>query len=344
VTPSPVPLTRDRVIRLLEKMRGVRVVVLGDAMLDRYLLGDTERLSPEAPVPVVTVKETRAALGGAANVAANVVAIGARCHLVATAGDDLHGRAFRDALRAAGLDDRTVLTVPGRPTTTKTRVIARGQQVVRIDEEVDAPLEPGPLEQITALLHDVLGDADALLLEDYNKGLLAAPLIVAAIAAALRRGMPVVVDPKYRHFFEYAGATVFKPNRRELEAALGAAVDLEHRDALPRALERLKVDNLLLTLGADGMVLVTKAREIVHLPSIAREVYDVSGAGDTVTAWVGTALAAGATLVEAATLANYAAGLEVGKAGVATVSPEEILAVHEERFDQVGMLRRGGIL
>jgi len=344
VTPSPVALTRDRVIRLLEKMRGVRVVVLGDAMLDRYLLGDTDRLSPEAPVPVVTVNETRAALGGAANVAANVAAIGARCHLVATAGDDLHGRAFREALGKAGLDDRTVLTVAGRPTTTKTRVMARGQQVVRIDEEVDAPLEPGMLERITALLHEALADADALLLEDYNKGLLAAPLIVAAIAAALRRGMPVVVDPKYRHFFEYAGATVFKPNRRELEAALGAAVDLEHRDALPQALERLKVDNLLLTLGPDGMVLVTKAREIFHLPSIAREVYDVSGAGDTVTAWVGAALAGGATLVEAATLANYAAGIEVGKAGVATVSPEEILAVHEERFDQVGMLRRGGML
>ncbi len=344
MTPAPAPLTRDRVLRLLERMRGVRVVVLGDAMLDRYLLGDTDRLSPEAPVPVVTVQETRAALGGAANVAANVVAIGARCHLVAAAGDDLHGRAFREALRAAGLDDRTVLTVAGRPTTTKTRVMARGQQVVRIDEEVDAPLEPGALERITALLHEAIADADALLLEDYNKGLLAAPLIVAGIATALRRGMPVVVDPKYRHFFEYAGATVFKPNRRELEAALGAAVDLEHRDALPRALERLKVDNLLLTLGADGMVLVTKAREIVHLPSIAREVYDVSGAGDTVTAWVGTALAAGATLLEAATLANYAAGIEVGKAGVATVSPEEILAVHEERFDQVGMLRRGGML
>ncbi len=344
MSPPHTPPSRDRVLRLLEKMRGVRVVVLGDAMLDRYLLGDTDRLSPEAPVPVVTVKETRAALGGAANVAANVVAIGARCHLVATAGDDLHGRAFREALGAAGLDDRTIVTVPGRPTTTKTRVMARGQQVVRIDEEVDAPLEPGTLERVTTLLHEALADADALLLEDYNKGLLAAPLITAAVAAALRRGVPVVVDPKYRHFFEYAGATVFKPNRRELEAALGAAVDLEHRDALPQALERLKVDNLLLTLGADGMVLVTKAREIIHLPSIAREVYDVSGAGDTVTAWVGAALAAGATLLEAATLANYAAGIEVGKAGVATVTPEELLAVHEERFDQVGMLRRGGML
>jgi D-beta-D-heptose 7-phosphate kinase/D-beta-D-heptose 1-phosphate adenosyltransferase len=223
-------------------------------------------------------------------------------------------------------------------------VVARGQQLVRIDEEVDLPLDPGALERLTALLQEALADADALLLEDYNKGLLTPPLITTAIGAALRRGVPIVVDPKYRHFFDYAGATVFKPNRRELENALGAAVDLEHRDALPRALERLKVDNLLVTLGHDGMVLVTKAREIVHLPSIAREVYDVSGAGDTVTAWVGAALAAGATLVEAATVANYAAGIEVGKAGVATVTPEEVLAVHEERFDQVGMLRRGGML
>ncbi|HJS46350.1 MAG TPA: PfkB family carbohydrate kinase [Gemmatimonadales bacterium] len=344
MTPPPAPPTRDRVLRLLERMRTVRVVVLGDAMLDRYLIGDTDRLSPEAPVPVVTVKDTRAALGGAANVAANVVAVGARCHLVASVGDDPHGRALREELGRAGLDDRTLVTVAGRATTTKTRVIARGQQVVRIDEEVEAPLEPSALERVTDLLHETLADADALLLEDYNKGLLAAPLITAAVAAALRRGVPVVVDPKYRHFFEYAGATVFKPNRRELEAALGAAVDLEHRDALPRALERLKVDNLLLTLGADGMVLVTKAKEIVHLPSIAREVFDVSGAGDTVTAWVGAALAAGATLVEAATLANYAAGIEVGKAGVATVTPEELLAVYEERFDQVGMLQRGGAL
>lgn len=344
MSPPPGPLTRDRVIRLLEKMRGVRVVVLGDAMLDRYLLGDTDRLSPEAPVPVVTVREARAALGGAANVAANVAAIGARCHLVAAVGDDLHGRAFREALRGVGLDERGLVTTPGRPTTTKTRVVARGQQVVRIDEEVDEAIGPSTMEAVTAHLHEALADADALLLEDYNKGLLSAPLITAAIAAALRRGVPVVVDPKYRHFFDYAGATVFKPNRRELEAALGAAVDLHHRDALPQALERLRVDNLLLTLGADGMVLVTKAGEIVHLPSIAREVYDVSGAGDTVTAWLGSALAAGATLVEAATLANYAAGLEVAKAGVATVSPEEVLAVHEERFDQVGRLRRGGVM
>jgi D-beta-D-heptose 7-phosphate kinase/D-beta-D-heptose 1-phosphate adenosyltransferase len=153
-----------------------------------------------------------------------------------------------------------------------------------------------------------------------------------------------VVDPKYRQFFEYAGATVFKPNRRELESALGAAVDLQNGNALPDVLTRLKVDNLLVTLGADGMVLVTKDGTLTQIPSIARQIYDVSGAGDTVTAWLGTALAAGASVREAAQLANYAAGVEVGKAGVATVSPEEVLAVHEERFDQIGKLRRGGLI
>ena len=165
-----------------------------------------------------------------------------------------------------------------------------------------------------------------------------------ALAVNPGTGAPVVVDPKYRQFFAYAGATVFKPNRRELESALGAAVDLQNRNALPEVLTRLKVDNLLVTLGADGMLLVTKDGGSLRIPSIARQVYDVSGAGDTVTAWLGTALAAGASLAEAAQLANYAAGVEVGKPGVATVSPEEVLAVHEERFDQIGRLRRGGVI
>ncbi|MGE0352274.1 MAG: D-glycero-beta-D-manno-heptose-7-phosphate kinase [Gemmatimonadales bacterium] len=342
-TPYP-PLSRDRVLHLLQKLPACRIVVAGDVMLDRYLLGDTDRLSPEAPVPVVTVREHRLALGGAANVAANVAAIGAQCQLVGIVGDDPHGRALRQELAAAGIDDRRVLSIADRPTTSKTRVLARGQQVVRIDEEVERLLEGRDLERLTEQLIEALTDADALLLEDYNKGALAPPLIQAAMEAARRRGVPVVVDPKYRQFFSYAGATVFKPNRRELESALGAAVDLQHRNALPDALDRLEVDNLLVTLGADGMVLVTKDRRITHVPSIAREVYDVSGAGDTVTAWLGTAVAAGASVMEGAILANYAAGVEVAKAGVATVSPDEVLAVHEEKYDQIGKLRRGGLI
>ncbi len=343
-TPVPGPFTRDRLTQLLEKMRGRRIAVVGDVMLDRYLIGDTERLSPEAPVPVVTVHEHRSALGGAANVAANVAAIGATANLVGVVGDDQDGGALRRDMVAAHLDDRFMLTMAGRPTTSKTRVVARGQQVVRIDEEVDTLLDAVEGEKLGARVEEALADADALLLEDYNKGALTPTVIRAALGLARKRGLPTVVDPKFRQFFAYEGATVFKPNRRELEAAMGAAMDLKHRNAIPQALERLKVDNLLLTLGAEGMLLVTKDRAVTHIPSIAREVYDVSGAGDTVTAWVGTALAAGATLIEAAHLANYAAGVEVGKSGVATVSPAEVLAVHEERFDQIGRMRREGLI
>jgi len=340
----PAPMPRDRVLKLIDRMAGSRIVVIGDLILDRYLLGDTDRLSPEAPVPVVSVREHRSALGGAANVAANVAAMGATCRLVGVVGDDPTGRALRAEMATLRLTDEFVETTAGRPTTSKTRVLARGQQVVRIDEEVDRLLEKEYLQRVMAKAEEALADADALLLEDYNKGLLAPALIASAMATAKKRGIPVVVDPKFRQFFDYTGATVFKPNRREMEAALGAAVDLEHRDALPEALNRLKVDNLLLTLGAQGMVLVTKDGKTVHLPSLAREVFDVSGAGDTVTAWVGTCMAAGATVREAAQLANIAAGIEVGKSGVATVSPQEVLAMHDERFDQIGRLRRGGLI
>jgi rfaE bifunctional protein kinase chain/domain len=341
---SPPPLGRDRVLQLIQRMRSSRVVVVGDIMLDRYLIGDAERVSPEAPVPVVTVADRRTALGGAANVAANVAAMGARCLLVGAIGDDVDGAAIRQELAVARLDDRFVLTIAGRPTTSKTRIIARGQQIVRIDDEVDTLLQGTDLTRLIAAALEALADADALLLEDYNKGALSPGLIVAVMEAARRRGIPIVVDPKYRQFFEYAGATVFKPNRRELESALGAAVDLQNGNALPDVLTRLRVDNLLVTLGPEGMVLVTKDGNLIQIPSIARQIYDVSGAGDTVTAWLGTALAAGATVAEAAQVANYAAGVEVGKPGVATVSPEEVLAAHEERFDQIGKLRRGGLI
>jgi rfaE bifunctional protein kinase chain/domain len=341
---APFPLTRERVLQLIQRMKSSRVAVLGDIMLDRYLVGDTDRLSPEAPVPVVTVAQRHAALGGAANVAANVAALGGQCLLVGVVGDDVDGAAIRQELAVARLDDRFVMTVAGRPTTSKTRIIARGQQIVRIDDEVDTLLDGTDLGRLITAAREALADADALLLEDYNKGALSPGLIAAVMEIAKRRGIPVVVDPKYRQFFEYQGATVFKPNRRELESALGAAVDLENTNALPEVLTRLKVDNLLVTLGSEGMLLVTKDGSLTQIPSMARQIYDVSGAGDTVTAWMGTALAAGASVREAAQLANYAAGVEVAKPGVATVSPEEVLAAHEERFDKIGKLRRGGLI
>ena len=263
---------------------------------------------------------------------------------MAVIGDDARGDSLRGELAQNRLADDYIVVAAARPTTSKTRVTARGQQVVRIDEETEEPITPRTEEQLAGELDRAMANVDALVVEDYNKGTLTQAVIERAMALAHRRSIPVVVDPKFKHFFAYRGATVFKPNRRELEQAMGATLDLAHPDALPTSLGKLGVDNLLLTLGGEGMVLVTKDQQISRIPAMAREVFDVSGAGDTVTAWVGTALAAGASVREAAQLANYAAGVEVGKSGVATVAPAEVLVAHEAMYDQLGRLRRGGLL
>jgi D-beta-D-heptose 7-phosphate kinase/D-beta-D-heptose 1-phosphate adenosyltransferase len=321
-------LARERLQQLLNGMPGRRVAIVGDAMLDVYLRGDVERISPEAPVPVVRVRERRFALGGAANVAQNVAASGAEGTLVAAVGEDPSAERLRQMLRAIGSRDDALLAVH-RPTTTKTRLVARAQQVVRFDEEEDEDLSPGDIQRLLEGLERVVSASDALVLEDYNKGVLVPAVIERAIGAAAARGIPVVVDPKYRNFFHYRGATIFKPNRRELESALGAAVRLEEAGTLPATLERLGARHLLLTLGERGMALVSSGGGVHHISSAAREVYDVVGAGDTVTAYLATALAAGASALEAAVVANLAAGVEVGKLGAATVTPGEILAAYD---------------
>jgi rfaE bifunctional protein kinase chain/domain len=319
-------LPSARVAALLDGMRGRRLVVVGDVMLDRYLIGDTERISPEAPVPVVTIHERRLAPGGAANVAANAAALGAVVTLVGIVGEDLHAEALREAVVQAGMSDDGLVAHRERPTTAKTRLFARGQQVVRIDEEETAFLDDATMERLSAAALGAIAEADALLLEDYDKGVLTPALISALIGAARTRGIPVVADPKHRGFFEYRGATVFKPNRREFAHAF-PRLEPDSAADLGQALALLAVDHLLVTRGTDGMVLASSGIEQPHrIASRAREVFDVSGAGDTVTAWVGAALAAGASVVEAAELANLAAGVEVGKAGVAVVTPAEVRA------------------
>ena len=318
------PITRKRLTALLDGMRRKRIVVVGDAMLDVYLGGDVERISPEAPVPVVKVRERRYALGGAANVAQNVAAAGAKVSLVGAAGSDSAGVRLRAMIEAIGSDSETVIMTK-RPTTSKTRVVARAQQMLRFDEEDDGDLPGKDVQRILDTMLPLLEKADALVLEDYNKGVLMPAVITAAIEAAALRGIPSVVDPKFRNFFAYRGATIFKPNRRELESALGATVNLDDVGALPATFERLGVAHMLLTLGERGMALVASEGDVRIIPTTAREVYDVVGAGDTVTAYLATSLAAGATPYEAAVIANYAAGVEVGKLGAATVSPEEII-------------------
>jgi len=324
----PRSLTRDRLIALLDASAARRVAVVGDAMLDVYLRGEVDRISPEAPVPVVHVHDRRYALGGAGNVAQNVRAVGATCDLVATIGDDFGGRQICTMLGAMSASLGSLVTV-NRPTTTKTRVVARSQQVVRVDEEDDADLAGDDVHRLLFAVRNAVAEADALVLEDYNKGVLVPQVIQAAMDAARSKEIPIVVDPKYRNFFLYRGATIFKPNRRELESAMGADLDVDHPDALIATLNRLQAEHLLLTLGDRGMVLVSADGTFKRVPTMAREVYDVVGAGDTVTAYLALILAAGGTPAEAAVIANFAAGVEVGKPGAATVSAEEVIGAYD---------------
>ena len=321
-------IARARLDEILERSRGLRVAVVGDVMLDVYLVGAVSRISPEAPVPVVHVTEERFALGGAANVAANVAAIGAECRLVGFVGADDSGRRIRAALNDAdGHIHARLVERADRPTTTKTRVVARHQQVVRFDREHAGELPDGCTNELCAAVREAVRGADALVLEDYNKGVLAPAVIRAALDAAAEGGVPSVVDPKFQNFLAYGGATVFKPNALELGAALGTQVRPDDDAWLEEARVRVGAEHLLLTLGEGGMALRSAGADTFRIPTVAREVFDVSGAGDTVTAFVAVALAAGASIREAAVIANLAAGIEVGKPGVAVVTPDELRAL-----------------
>lgn len=318
-------LSLDRTQQILDAARGVRVLVVGDIMLDVYLRGSASRISPEAPVPVVHVTEEWRAVGGAANVAANVVALGAACELIGCIGSDHAGEDLLEEVRQQGIGADGLVRTEGRPTTVKTRIMARHQQVARYDRETESELSDEACAALIDRVRAELPSADALVLEDYNKGLLTKPVIAGLLAAAREAGRPVIVDPKSRHFYDFRGATVFKPNQPELAAALRAPVHPEDPEWLEEVRQQLGCEHLLVTLGEDGLALLTADGDHVRVPTVARSVYDVSGAGDTVTAVLAVALATGASITEAAVLANHAAGIEVGKAGVTTVSPRELL-------------------
>jgi len=324
----------DRIAELLEKARDVRVLVVGDVMLDRYISGTVARVSPEAPVPVVHVEEDSSAVGGAANVAANVVALGAGCAVVGCVGDDEAGRELKNELGGLGVQLDGLVTTPQRPTTVKTRVMARHQQVVRVDREQVGDIDEETAELVAEAVRALSDSCSAVAVEDYNKGVLVPSVIRALLDAARDSEIPTIVDPKRQRFFDYAGATIFKPNAKELEDALGEPLRPGDSPWMESVRARLGCGNLLLTLGEDGMALQSEAHDTVLLPTTARSVYDVSGAGDTVTAVLAVCLAAGGSVVESAILANHAAALEVAKAGVATVTPPEILAHAGEILDE----------
>jgi len=311
----------------LDRLASKSVTVVGDVMLDEYVWGDVDRISPEAPVPVVRVRERTRIPGGAANAAAGVAALGAHASLVGVLGDDEAGRALRVQVEHRGIDASHLIAAGGRATTTKTRVIAHNQQVVRADVE-DAALPGKSLEDaLIGAVGAALADAQSLIVSDYGKGVISTRVAQEAIAAAAGRGCPVVVDPKGGDYSKYRGATVITPNVHELE--LGTRVQITGDESLEEAAGLLRGQlggtAILVTRGAAGMSLFGERR--VDVPAVAQAVYDVTGAGDTVVAVLATALAAGVELEEAAQLANRAAGIAVGKVGTAAVELRELAAV-----------------
>jgi D-beta-D-heptose 7-phosphate kinase/D-beta-D-heptose 1-phosphate adenosyltransferase len=320
-------LTKTRAAEILRAFRDRNVLVLGDVMLDEFVWGDVTRISPEAPVPVVDVRRESIHLGGAANVLANLVALGARGSVVGVVGKDGSGERLRAGLRELGALDQGVIVDETRPSTTKTRIIAHSQLVVRADRESRTPVSTKTEDQILSFLKDALVHADAFVISDYDKGVVT-PRILQEILPIAYEQVPVLVDPKLRNFNHYRPATLVTPNHFEA-LRMSDTEDTSDDGSLHAAKvirEKLGCDAVLITRGDRGMMLLESNNEPVFVETAAREVYDVTGAGDTVIAALAGALASGATMLEAANLANHAAGIVVGKVGTATVSADELIA------------------
>ncbi len=321
-------IARERAEELSRQFDGKRIIVLGDLMLDEFIFGRVRRISPEAPVPVVEVERQTLTLGGAGNVAANLVALGAEPQPIGIVGDDTDGERLRLALNKAGVSHLGLITDAQRPTTLKTRIIAHNQQVVRADRESKQVVSEAIENRLIETFYEQLENADAVVVSDYHKGALSPRVLRETLAAASQRELMVCLDPKLRNFASYQPVTIITPNHQEASEAAGVAIEDAQslRQAGKRILETLACRAVLITRGEEGMSLFTDDGRLTDIATVAREVYDVTGAGDTVIATLTLALASGASFVEAAVLANHAAGVVVGKLGTATVTRQELLA------------------
>ncbi len=316
-----------RALSYLRRFRAGRILVVGDVMMDEYIWGSVRRISPEAPVPVVAVTRETRALGGAANVAWNIASLGGRVQIGGLVGDDPAGREIARLLRKHGIGTAALAVEKARPTTVKTRVIAHQQQVVRVDRERNEE----PTDRARSLLKSrvlaALSRADGVVLSDYRKGALSRGLVAEVVAAAAKKGVFVAVDPKQADFAFYRGCTVLTPNKAEAEAALGTPLpgDLEVWEGGKRLLRRTGAQAILVTRGEEGMSLVERnRRSFFHIPAQARQVFDVTGAGDTVIGTLAAGMGAGAPLRDAALLANIAAGVVVGEVGTAPITAAKL--------------------
>ena len=327
-------LNKGRAAALLDRVSESSIVVLGDVMLDEFLWGDVTRISPEAPVPVVDIRRESTHLGGAANVLANLLALGAQACVIGVVGDDFAGERIRSSVNEKSALQTAGLLIPdnSRPTTIKTRIIAQHQMVVRADREHRAPVAAHTEDRIIAAVKEAVANAQALVVSDYDKGVVTPRILSAVLPAAYGR-IPVLVDPKLRNFDSYRPATLVTPNHHEALrlANLEEDSDATLQTAARMIRTRLGCDAVLITRGERGMMLFEGDRDPVRVETAAREVYDVTGAGDTVIATLAAALAAGASMTEAAVMANQAAGIVVGKLGTATASAGEVLASFESQ-------------
>jgi D-beta-D-heptose 7-phosphate kinase/D-beta-D-heptose 1-phosphate adenosyltransferase len=318
----------QRLQQILASFPGKRILVAGDVMLDEYVWGDVRRISPEAPVPVVEIRRRTHVPGGAGNTAVNILSLGGKAVLGAVVGPDHQAGQLREQLQQRGVDAGGLVVDPGRMTTTKTRIVAHMQQVVRIDAEQRGPAAAAVEDRLLEWARRQVGAVDACVLSDYAKGVVTPRFAQQYIALARQAGRPVVVDPKGTDYAKYRGATVVKPNVHEAERVCKCDIDSDAAldEAGRQLLDLLDGSALLITRGPQGMSLFQAGAPPAHIPSFARDVFDVTGAGDTVAGTLAMALAAKAALPDAALLANRAAGIVVGKLGTATVSAAELSA------------------
>lgn len=318
-----------RLSALRKKFEGLKIAVIGDMMLDCYFWGDVKRISPEAPVPVVEIGNEFYRFGGAANVALNISKLGGIPHPIGIIGDDNHGEIFTSLVNDSKILLDGIFKDKGRPTTTKTRVIADNQHVVRLDMESKQNLNKTFQNKILNHLTQIIKNIDGIILEDYNKGVLTPSLIEKIIELASENKVIITVDPKFHNFFLYKNVTVFKPNRKEAEEILGIKIitDEDITFAGNKILEKLNAKYVLLTLGEEGIAVFDKGKKEKRMPTKAREVADVSGAGDTVISTITLALAAGANILEASFLGNYAGGIVCEEVGIVPIEKDKLFDV-----------------
>jgi D-glycero-beta-D-manno-heptose-7-phosphate kinase len=321
-----IKIPENRLIELKNSFKGKRIAIIGDMMLDIYFWGDVKRISPEAPVPVVEVENEFFRFGGAANCALNILSLGGIAEPIGVIGYDSFGTIFTSLLSELNISSKGILVDENRPTTAKTRVIADKQHVVRIDKESKQYLNQNLLTKLINHLEEIIDSLDGIILQDYNKGVLDESVIQQIISLAQKKKILVTVDPKFHNFFAYKNVTVFKPNRKEAEDVLG--LKIKTNDDISQAgkilLNKLNADYVLLTLGSEGIAVFEKGKPEKRMPTKARKVSDVSGAGDTVISTLTIALASGADIIEASYLANYAGGIVCEEVGIVPIEADKL--------------------